>query len=111
MLIQHDVSSLESVSWLNNLISLQGSTKAEHHSLGESLFRGTMVTASSTHQPPGWGSGGLLSRNAQEVILPRMQIQGSSIICCLKMVVCWGGAGAGGQPAPLDSSVTRLSGP
>lgn len=80
--------------------------------------------------PPkvGVGDGGRLNKDAQEVIL-QGYIQGSSINGCLKMAVgCWGWGGGGGcisgtgggthggsglqgGPAPLDSSVTRLSGP
>lgn len=69
--------------------------------------------------------GGRLNKDAQEVIL-QGYIQGSSINGCLKMAVGWwgrggwisgsrggthGGSGLQGEPAPLDSSVTRLSGP
>lgn len=77
--------------------------------------------------------GGRLNKDAQEVIL-QGYIQGSSINHCLKMAVVWwgwggegvggvwgctsgtgggthGGSGLQGGPAPLDSSVTRLSGP
>lgn len=74
------------------------------------------------------GGGGRLNKDAQEVIL-QGYIQGSSINGCLKMAVGWwgrrggrgwisgtrggmhGGSGLQGEPAPLDSSVTRLSGP
>lgn len=75
------------------------------------------------------GGGGRLNKDAQEVIL-QGYIQGSSINGCLKMAVGWlggdegggglisgtgggtdGGSGLPGEPAPLDSGVTRLSGP
>lgn len=79
------------------------------------------------------GGGGRLNKDAQEVIL-QGYIQGSSINGCLKMAVGWwgrrggrvgsggwwisgtrggthGGSGLQGEPALLDSSVTRLSGP
>lgn len=84
------------------------------------------------HSPPkvgvgDSGGGGSLNKDAQEVIL-QGYIQGSSINCCLKMAVggkrvARGGGilvlkvarmvvqGCRGEPAPLDSSVTRLSGP
>lgn len=135
-LIWNDRSSLEPVSCFNDLIRYHRISPGGLPRM-DTICWGTLCWGYSIYalRPliniyhcrslPWVGEGnrsgcGRLNKDAQEVIL-QGYIQGSSINAWLKMAVDWwisgtwggthGGSGLQGDPAPLDSSVTRLLGP